>query len=197
MARSIILTLNEEPTTFLLHKLTREQLYGKRDRLVLDPQGQLCERAELTADGATIVRPGMIASGYFSEAGHQISRRELVGLDAEGKALPRLASTLNEAQSLHEAAPTELLDLAVSATYTLSPSTLGPDLASALADGRIFRCDFNYKAGFHLRTAFLVGNDEGAFLLVGDLTKPFWSGFEAHSGEELLDPDDGLDFGMF
>ena len=84
MAKPIIVTLGGVESRFDHEKLDRAKLYGKRQRQVLDPGGQRCEKAELTRDGTLLVRSGMTAQGYFDEGGAWIPNRDLVGLDRGG-----------------------------------------------------------------------------------------------------------------
>ena len=71
MARQIVVELDGIESSFDFAKLDRSKLYGTRKRVALDPDGQPCERADLTSDGAVLLRRGMTAQGYFDEAGFQ------------------------------------------------------------------------------------------------------------------------------
>lgn len=200
MAKPIVVQWKGVQSSFKLEKLDRQKLYGKRQRQVLDPSGERCERAELSRDGSLLIRSGMSAQGYFDGEGQWIPNRELVGLDAEGNPVPLVNSTLGAEQPLAGPVnPTELLDLAVRAVYVLRPETLDPDLQKRLLAGEIFRFNFNYRADYEAETAFLVGNKSGFFALVGSPAPSSWCELEAVAQETFDEgeSDDELDFEMF
>lgn len=200
VAKSIVVTLGGVESSFGLEKLDRAKLYGRRERRPLDPEGRRCERAELTRDGALLVRAGMTAQGYFDEAGAWIPNRDLVGLDREGKPLPQVPSTLGVAQPLEgPIAPESVLDLAVRTVYVLDPEQLDPALAEQLKGGAAFRFAFNYRADYQAETGILVANDTGFFALVGRVTTPTWASLElpAPASFDAAEDDDELDFEMF
>ncbi|HRI10241.1 MAG TPA: hypothetical protein PKW35_20615 [Nannocystaceae bacterium] len=200
MAKPIVVHFHGVESSFKLEKLDRAKLYGKRQRQVLDPAGQRCERAELTRDGALLIRSGMTAQGYFDAAGVWVPNRELVGLDTEGKPLAQQPATLGVVQPLTgPVPPEEALDLAVRSVYVLTPEGLDPKLAERLLAGEIFRFPFNYRADYHAETAFLVGNKAGFFALVGTPTEAPWSELEVVAQESFEEggDDDDLDFEMF
>lgn len=200
MAKSIVVTFAGIESTFAIEKLDRAKLYGRRERRSLDAEGRRCERAELTRDGALLVRSGMTAQGYFDAGGTWIPNRDLVGLDKGGSPLPQVPSTLGVAQALEEASPEEVLDLAVRTVYVLGPESLDDALAEKLRAGTAFRFAFNYRADYQAETAVLVGNEAGFFALVGRTAVPGWSTLETvarDSFDDRDDADDELDFEMF
>lgn len=187
-------------SSFDHEKLDRAKLYGKRQRWILDPHGQRCERAELSRDGTLLIRSGMTAQGYFDEAGAWIPNSQLVGLDAEGKPLAHVPSTLGEAQALTGPVdPGEILDLAVRSVYVLSPGGFDPKLEAALKDGKVFRFEFSYRGGYDTEIAYLVGNASGYFALVGSPAISEWCELQTTIADDAGGDDDGdeLDFEMF
>jgi len=201
VAKSIVVTFAGAESSFALEKLDRTKLYGRRERRSLDPLGRRCERAELTRDGALLVRSGMTAQGYFDESGTWIPNRELVGLDPEGRALAQIPSTLGLAQPLvGPLSAEEVLDLAVRTVYLLEPEQLDDGLAEQLRAGNAFRLAFNYRADYKAETAVLIGNETGFFALVGCVAEPTWSSLETvvrESFDDAVADDEELDFEMF
>lgn len=199
MAKPIVLSLGGQESKFSHKRVDRAKLYGRRQRVPLDPAQQRCKRAELTDDGAVLVRTGMTAQGHFDAEDRFVPRSELVGLDAEGKPLELVKSTLGVAQELKRAEPEELLDLSVISVYMLDPVEVTDELAAELKQGTLFRFRFNYRDDFNAETAFLVSNADGTFAIIGDPVTPEWSQLEQlaeEKYEETGDPDD-LDFEMF
>lgn len=201
MAKPIVVTLGGVESRFDHEKLDRSKLYGRRQRQVLDPGGKRCERAELTRDGTLLIRSGMTAQGYFDEVGTWIPNSKLVGLDADGKPVKQVPSTLGEAQKLAgPVGPEELLDLSVRAVYVLAAEQLDPKLEAELKAGKVYKFPFNYRPDYESETAFLVGNPSGYFALVGTPAETVWCELQtvavAEAAEDASD-DDELDFEMF
>jgi hypothetical protein len=199
MAKPIVLSWNGVQSSFGLEKLDRSKLYGKRQRQVLDPEGRRCERAELTRDGALLVRSGMTAQAYFDDDGRWIPNRDLVGLDTEDQPVALAPSTLGVEQPLEgPVSADELLDLSTRSVYVLTPESLDPELRRQLLAGEIFRFPFNYRTDYNTETAFLVGNDSGFFALVGNPAPAAWCELQSVATETFEDDsDDELDFEMF
>ena len=199
MAKPIVVNWKGVQSSFGLEKLDRSKLYGKRQRQVLDPDGQRCERAELTRDGSLLVRSGMTAQAYFDEDGRWIPNRELVGLDAAGTPVDLAPSTLGVEQALEgPVSPDEVLDLSTRSVYVLTPEELDPALQERLLAGEVFRFPFNYRSDYNTETAYLVGNKSGFFALVGNPAPGEWCELQSVAAETYDDAaDDELDFEMF
>ncbi|TNE87131.1 MAG: hypothetical protein EP330_19375 [Deltaproteobacteria bacterium] len=200
MAKPITVTYQGAESSFDHKKLDRSKLYGKRQRMVLDPNGERCERARLTDDGAILVRSGMAAQAYFDPDGNWVPNSELVGLSAAGEPVDSVGSTLGQAQEAREVSPEEALDLNVRAVYVLTPEAIDAALSAALDEGKLFACDYSYRGGYNLETALIVRNDEGTFALIGSPAESEWLELkqlpvETYDDDE--DDDDDLDFEMF
>ena len=109
MAREIVVTHEGGENRFTFSKLSREQLYGRRRRAVLDPSGENCQRAQLTDDGSLLLLRGMLGQGYFDDKNGYVETAELIGIATDGSPLDRQPATLNVAQPLSAAEPTEVL----------------------------------------------------------------------------------------
>ncbi len=200
MARPIILKYKDETVTFVHKKIDRSRLYGKRKRIAMDPAGKPCTRAEITEDGAILVKKGMAAQAYFDMKDSWLPYSSLTGMDLAGKPLKKCPSTLGAAQVLQGPVSTEqLLYLEVMSVYQLS-GKLPPKLRASLQKGDVFMFVFNYRGDYHNETAFLVSGKEGCFALMGNIVEPQWLELKA-SGEELFTEEDvesdDLDFEMF
>lgn len=200
MAKPISVTYNGAVSSFGHKKLDRSKLYGKRQRTVLDPQGERCERARLTDDGAILVRSGMAAQAYFDPDGNWVPNGELIGLSPEGDKVDRMGSTLGVAVEAREVSPDEALDYKVRAVYLLTPEEVDAGLLAELEAGKIFACDYSYRGGYNLETALLVHNAEGLFALIGAVGQSEWMELEqlpVETYDDDDDDDDDLDFEMF
>ena len=199
MARTIVVSLDGKESTFAFSRLDRKKLYPTKKRIPLDTDGEACQRATLTDDGSMLVTSGMTGQGYFDQGGRWVQNSELVGLDTDGNPVEKQPSTLGVAQALSEVEPEALLDAAVTTVYMLDPDEIDGDLQTKLDEGAIFRFAFNMRADYHLETAYLLSNDNGTFVLLGDTYDVPWCTLDAPVMpiDDDEDDDDELDFEMF
>lgn len=199
MARQIVLQFDGAEVAFDFSAVDRTRLYGRKRRVPLDRSGQPCTRASLTRDGSVLIRAGMTAQGFFDDAGIWIPNAELVGLDAEGKALPKIESTLGVPVALEQAKPQDLLDHAIGTLYALGGDPPA-GLLTRLKAGEVFRFPFNYRADWRGEVGFLVHStgDDMLYALVGKPTPPTWCALDTPP-PPIVDEsaDDDLDFEMF
>ena len=198
MSRELILAWNGELATFDHRKVDRKQLYGARRRIAVDEQGNPCTRAAMTLDGTTVLRPGMTAQGWFTADGEQVESAEVVAVDAAGQPLPLRPSTLGVEQPLEGPVdPREVLDHAIDSLLVLTPRSLPDGVRAALEAGKVFRFTYCYRAEPAPPTAFLIGNTEGFFALVGRPTETQWMSRERSAADANgASDDDDLDFEM-
>ena len=98
MAKPIVVLLEKSESRFSFVKLNRAKLYGTRRRIVLGPDDETCQRAQLTEDGSLLLRSGMTSQGYFDNLGNLISQSDFVGISSDGSIVHRQPSTLGVAQ---------------------------------------------------------------------------------------------------
>lgn len=172
---------------FTTRKLSRSALYGRKRRVPVDAQGRECRAAALTRDGQFLLPPGSTATLYLDEDGDVVERGELRPTPAGQDAAPT-----GEPQA---AEPAELLDHTIRQVYALDPVAVSEPLEALLAETGICRLDDGDETG---KARFLVKNDAGYFLLVGEQ-----AGFEFVGPDQadLSVPDGGepwddLDFAM-
>ena len=164
--REIVVKYGEEETAFKFVRVDRGKLYGRKERVILDENGDRCVPAYLTPDGAALVPPGGTAHIYVDEEFDTVERKELKAVDAEGNEIEPYASTLGVAQELTPARPERILDHIVTSVYELDSEELGETLKKALADGDIFETVYQYREGYDPDALFLMQNGEGVFGLV-------------------------------
>jgi hypothetical protein len=190
-----------EEAQFSHKKIDRSKLYGSRKRVPLDPLGENCLRCSLSDDGLTLIMSGMTSQGYFDSDMNWIPNKELIGMDSSGKVLNKIPATLGIAQDALLSDLEQLLDLAVDSIYQLDPEEVHPSIQAALESGKALNFPFNYREDYHAESAYLVLNDEGYFVLIGNPTKPIWMELdqviEENFEDEVGDDNDDLDFEMF
>ena len=167
MERTLEATCRGSTSRFTTRKLTRSALYGRKRRVPVDAQGRECRAAALTRDGRFLLPPGSTATLYLDDEGNVVERDELRPARAEQDAAPT-----PEPQAVE---PAELLDHTVRQVYALQPVAVSDQLEAFLAATGICRLTDSDGAG---RARFLVKNDAGYFLLVGE-----------HTGFEFVGPD--------
>lgn len=202
MARSIVVRVQDEESTFGFVKVEREKLYGKKQRVVVDERERDCATAWLTADGTALVPTGGTAHVWVDERWDAVEQDARIAVDESGRALETKPSTLGVAQEGTVVSAQRVLDHVITSVYQLAPEALGPQLDAALVDGAIVELPFRYRDGLDDDAMFVLRNDDGVFALVGR-----HAGFELLAREELpvgieMGGDDGdelsddLDFSM-
>lgn len=198
MARSINVEWKGKESSFSFAKLDRSKLYGKKRRIPVDRDGHKCDLASIDVATGTLLRSGMTAQGYFSSAGEWIPNSELVGLDADGKEIEKVPSTLGVAQKAEQAKLEDLFDMRVDSVYALEPAEVDKDIAGELESGVVFTIPFNYRADYQSEHGYLLHNKQGFFLLVGQPVATEWVSFENKPiADDDIQADDDLDFEMF
>jgi len=200
MAKSILINYNGDEAEFKHVKIDRSKLYGSRKRISLDPTGENCQRCELSDDGVTLIMSGMTSQGYFDSEINWIPNKELVGMDESGKVLSKVPATLGVAQDAVISELESLLDLAVDSIYQLNPEEVPQSIQTILESGKVFNFPFNYREDYHAESAYLLLNNEGYFLLIGNPIKPEWMDLEQVALENFdsdIEDNDDLDFEMF
>ena len=167
MAKPIIVSFGGVQSNFDHEKLDRAKLYGRRQRQVLDPEGQRCEKAELTRDGTLLVRSGMTAQGYFDEAGTWIPNGKLVGLDADGSVMAWGREAPGRRVEVGVAQPVRKLGI-------LGAGFMGAGIAGVATAYYALR-DMSSRHGFRIcatiREAMTLGTDKlavDAVLIIGE-----------------------------
>jgi hypothetical protein len=195
MAKQIVVTLGGKTSTFDFKKITRAGLMGKTSRRVLDPEGKVCERANVTRDGSLLLRSGMTAQGYFLRSNHKwVPNKELVGVDPAGRPMEKVPSTLGEAQELEGPVEIEnLLDLKVASLYALDAVEFDSGLKKSLDKGDIYQFLFNTRADYEGQSAYLImGKDGLPYSIIGNQTAVDW--LQPNTvPEETFDDEDPFD----
>ena len=187
MERTLEVACRGSTSRFTTWKMSPSTLYGRKRRVPVDGQSRECRTAALTRDGRFLLPPGSTATRYLDEHGGIVERDELRPAREGQDAMPT-----GEPQA---AEPAELQDHTVRQVCALEPVAVSEQLEALLAETGICRLGEGDGSG---NARFLVKNDAGYFLLVGD-----HAGFEFVGAEQadLSVPDGGeprdhLDFAM-
>jgi len=167
MERTLEVACEGTASSFAIRKLSRATLYGTRRRVPVDAEGRECKAAVLTRDGRFLLPPGTTATLCLDDHGDAVERGELraarTGQDVASAPEPQSAEAAN------------LLDCIVRQVYALAPVAVSGRLDELLVATGLCRLGRSEDAA---EERFLVKNDAGYFLLVGE-----------PSGFRLVGPD--------
>jgi hypothetical protein len=184
-------------SSFTVTKIERSKLYGSKHRIPVDVHGRECSRASLTRDGLYILPTGGTAMLYLDEHNDVVERDHLHVIDTDGEIMKQGESALSvvlEVAQVVQAA--ELLEYTITHIYALEPIFLSQELNSLLSDGAILSMPLPDLANH--RQSFLLGNDNGFFLIVGESTGFEFIGLaEADiSPPDVVEENYDIDFGI-
>ena len=194
MRRTIEIAQGEATSVFAVRKLSRATLYGSKRRAAVDAQGRECEAAALTRDGRCVLPRGGTALVYLDQNGDAAGRSELASGGSLADALKRKHGP---PFACAPAAPRDVLSCATTRVYRLDAVSISRALDAALREAGVLRLRQAQEDADDSERAFLVRNDAGHFLLVGER-----NGFDFVGPDEpdlsLADdePDEHLDFAM-
>jgi len=204
MPRTLSFTLGENQIDFAMHKVDRSRLYGFKDLLVLDEEGEACELTTLAEDGKTLIGKGGTGIGYLDVDGNWVDKSDLTAVDLEGIKIDPVPSSFAAPIVLGAKADAEdFLNHNIRLIYRLESEALDENLAADLADGAIFKFDYSFRGGLEADVGFLLHNEAGEiFFLVGDPSHVAYVGLQqaAPTAAEATGDDssaeDLMDFGM-
>ena len=204
MPRTLSCMLGENQIDFEMHKVDRSRLYGSKELLVLDEDGDPCELTTLAEDGKTLIGKGGTGIGYLDADGNWVDKSDLTAVDLEGNKIVPVPSSFSAPITLGEKATEEdFLNHNIRLIYRLEADSLDESLAAELSDGAIFKFDYSFRGGLEADVGFLLHNEAGEiFFLVGDQSCVEYVGLQQSAptvSESIGDEssgDDLMDFGM-
>lgn len=199
MAKELNFVLGSKTYAAAPVKLDRKKMYGWSTKVAFDHNGKECDIAYLNTDDSQLLPSGAVKQGIVDDSGRWIERGDLVACDEQGNKLEMHESSFNVMITLNKRANSqEFLDNEWEQVYQLDNNQLLDAVGSD-----IYSFPFSYKGGVNSLDAYLIGTDNGLFLLAGRKIDfaPLTLREEAiidESDVELVDEDiDELDFGMF
>ena len=189
MERTLEVACEGTASSFAISKLSRATLYGSKRRVPVDAEGRPCRAAALTRDGRFLLPPGSTATLYLDNEGNAVERAEITSAGKHQDA------QRNGGQP-EAATAAEVLDCAIRQVYALTPVAIGEPLEGLLTATGM--CRLPSDPAFAGAARFLVKNDAGYFLLVGERSG---FGFVGPDQVDLSIPEsdgawDDLDFAM-
>lgn len=202
MAKPVVLTFGDTRIEAPITALNRDKVYGWVDRLYFDAQERECSFVTLLDDGRTMVDTGGVALKSLDADGNEIDKSTLVARLAEGGEAPQHDSVFDGDNVLSTAKGLpDYLAMDVKNVYQLEiDAAQMAALQPLLDEHKVLYLPFSYRAGYSNDDAFLLGQGEHAFIVVGRINEFVWSSLEVvadltDGGDE--DSADELDFNMF
>jgi len=201
MARTVEFSINSLSMTAELKKVDRKKIYGWSKIEVYDENKSKCKLAGL-ADGTYILPSGSTSLVTLNTKGEIVSKKDMVGLDLNGKPVEKVPSVYDKTVMLREATIDEYLSLSVKSVYQLNISENKEDFLKELNSGKIFYFIFNYREDYEGDDAFLLSNGNEIFAITGMLSESEFVGLMDNEKELVIEEseeneDDDLDFAMF
>lgn len=184
-----------------LKKVDRKKIYGWSKIEVYDENKSKCKLAGL-ADGTYILPSGSTSLVTLNTKGEIVSKKDMVGLDLNGKPVEKVPSIYDKTVMLREATIDEYLSLSVKSVYQLNISENKESFLKELNSGKIFYFVFNYREDYEGDDAFLLSNGNEIFAITGLLSESEFVGLMDNEKELVIEEseeneDDDLDFAMF
>ncbi len=203
MPATLVLKLAKSEFHVELKKIDRAKLYGEVEIEAVDEKGNPAMLKLLASDGKTLIDTGGTALEVLNEKGDSLDRDKLTPLNIDGDKIEEVPSSFDAPNKLTKATIDDYLSLIVKSVYQLTPAP-DSDLAKILerlGKAEIFSFPFSYRAGLEHDQAFLIGNSEEAFMVVG---KPAELEFVGFNQVAVISPEDeqgiaadDIDFSLF
>lgn len=200
MARALNLSFKGTPFNVNIDKIDRSKLYGYTNVDVKDDNGSSCGLATISEDGKHILSKGCVGYATLNERNEYMATADIHMKDKDGNLLEKRPSSFDlDDIPLEVSSVKEYLTIAVKSVYQLSAGddTSISSLIPHLEEHKVLKFAFNYRADYDSDDAFVIHNEEAAFMVLGSVSPFQFIGLdqkpETVDAEE--DDDDDFDFG--
>ncbi len=164
-----MLSLDGENFEVQLKKIDREDLYGSVEIEAFDEKGNPAQLLVLASDGKTLLNKGGTALATLDQKGNSVERSTLKPVNTEGEAIETVESSFGAENNLKVAEIDNYLSQVVKSIYILDPVEEGNInfLLDHLSSGLIYSFPFSYRGGTEYDNAFVIGNKDDAFMVIG------------------------------
>lgn len=169
MPRSLKLSLDGEEFSVQLKKIDRDDLYGSVEIEAFDEKGNPAQLLVLASDGKTLLNKGGTALATVDQKGNSIERPSLKAVNLEGEEIEMVESSFSAPNKLKVTDIDDYLSQVVKSIYVLDPDEDGDlkFLLDHLSTGLIYSFPFSYRGGTEYDNAFIIGNKDDAFMVIG------------------------------
>lgn len=172
MAKQLVFQ-TDKSHPFSITKLDRKKLYGWKDIIAYDSEGQECIKADIDASGSFIIPKGGKALGTLDNKGNWVDKKELKAVYKDGgtPAVP-IASSFDQPIKLEKRVTVEeFLDHSIESVYLLESEDGKELLKQIKKSDKIFTFTFNYRQAYEGSPAFIIESKGKLFMLVGYLCR--------------------------
>lgn len=202
MAKAIQFNAGKLTFAASLTKVHRDKVYGFIEVKVNDDKGNPCTMGSLLDDGKTIVLVGATANKTVDALFNELDKKELKVVYQDGKDAVLVPSSYEGEVNLTETSLDDLFNLEVTSVYQLNFEDVEQKKAVSafLANGKVARFLFNYRADYEGADAILIANANCIFALTGQIIDfPFLINKLSPIPETLIEQaieEEEMDFGM-
>ena len=203
MAKAIQFVAGKLKFAAALTKIDRDKVYGFIEVKVNDDKGKPCIMGSLLDDGRTLVLNGATAMKTVDSKFNELDKKELKVVYQDGKDAVLVPSSYEGEVNLIETSLDDLFNLEITSVYQLDfeDAAQKKSVSDYLADVKVARFVFNYRADYEGADAILIANADGIFVLTGRIIDfPYLENklapIAATLVEETVEEEEGMDFGM-
>ena len=202
MAKAIQFVAGKLKFAAVLTKIDRDKVYGFIEVKVNDDKGNPCVMGSLLDDGRTLVLNGATALKTVDASFNELDKKELKVIYQDGKDAVLVPSSYEGEVNLSQTSLDDLFNLEITSVYQLDfeDASQKNSVSDYLADGKVARFVFNYRADYEGADAILIANADGIFALTGRIIDfPYLENILAPVAANLVEEtieEEAMDFGM-
>jgi hypothetical protein len=202
MAKAIQFVAGKLKFAAALTKIDRDKVYGFIEVKVNDDKGNPCIMGSLLDDGKTLVLNGATALKTVDASYNELDKKELKVIYQDGSDAVLVASSYEVEVNLTKTSLDDLFNLEITSVYQLDfeDASQKKSVSDYLADGKVARFVFNYRADYEGADAILIANADGLFALTGRIIDfPYLENKLAQVAANLVEEtmeEEAMDFGM-
>jgi len=149
-------------------KVDRAKLYGNSKKIVFDSSKEECVLSDLY-EGSVILPRGSIGQVLIDENGNSVSRSELIGFNLKGEKVEKVPSIFSIENNCKKVHMDDFISSSVKSIYQL---VINKDEIDSwrkyFINDEVYLFEFNYREDYEGDDAFLISNDDGFFISVGN-----------------------------
>ncbi|MHA1745608.1 MAG: hypothetical protein ACTSWW_06385 [Promethearchaeota archaeon] len=190
MVRKMNLFLNEDREIKIsIKKFFREDLYGAKRTVKLDPEDIALNTLSISSDGANILPKGSISAHHFDAKENYIKKEDIILTNREGEELKKTPSIFETGIHLIEIPFQEYFNYDIGATYAITHDPDKPEnsealyqmVISLLEQDKLFKCQYAYHATHYPSEGILLPVDDNqgrreVIMVIGKWAPEVWSG---------------------
>jgi len=203
MAKPLLFKIGSAEYSLQPEKLETSDLYGTKDKVVLDLNDSPCKVVSLLPELSMIIPKGGTALGSLDKDGNWVDKSNLKYVYADGSDAVLVPSSFKVPIELDKTVSIEeYLEHNITAIYSLQGENENQELVGHVKkQTEILTFVFNYRADYEGDPAFLIESGGNLFVLVGKRIEFEYIGLEEQGQLDVEEAEeeveDEFDFSMF